>query len=249
MKLLVIGNSVVDTIDFNGEIKTKPGGIFYTVTALNNFKDNQDKISLVTALDEKHYLLFKDEYEKLDGKVFNYVESIPKVWLKVEKYSERHEKYENINQNLSFNIKDFSKYDGILINMITGFDITLEQLKDIRENYEEAIINEVLDYGVKYLIVTLEEKGAKVFFKENNVLKNFHESAITVNIKNKVGCGDVFGAVFFYCYISQGYKSINKALQLANLAAGYTASYAEISEFINLKKDVFSRYNKIETIK
>ena len=51
MKLLVIGNSVVDTIDFNGEIKTKPGGIFYTVTALNNFKENQDKISLVTAVD------------------------------------------------------------------------------------------------------------------------------------------------------------------------------------------------------
>jgi len=297
IKLLVIGNSVVDTIDFNGEIKTKPGGIFYTVTALNNFKENQDKISLVTAVDKKHYLLFKDEYEKLDGKIFNYVESIPKVWLKVEKHSERHEKYENINQNISFNIKDLNSYDGILINMITGFDITLEQLKDIRKNYEgliyfdvhtfsrgldedfkrrfrviprfkewasnldivqvnknelftlsdkkneEAIINEVLDHGIKYLIVTLEEKGAKVFFKENNVLKNFHESAITVNIKNKVGCGDVFGAVFFYCYISQGYKSINKALQLANLAAGYTASYAEISEFINLKKDVFSRYN------
>ncbi len=129
MKLLVIGNTVVDTIDFNGEITTKPGGIFYTVTALNNFKEKQDKISLITAVDKKHYFLFEEEYEKFDERIFDNVESIPKVWLKVEEHSERHEKYENINQNLSFNIKDLNLYDGILINMITGFDINLQQLK------------------------------------------------------------------------------------------------------------------------
>ena len=132
------------------------------------------------------------------------------------------------------------KWNLVLVGPYEGY-VMADYLSDKKN--EEAIINEVLDHGIKYLIVTLEEKGAKVFFKENNVLKNFHESAIIVNIKNKVGCGDVFGAVFFYSYISQGYKSINKALQLANLAAGYTASYAGISEFINLKKDVFSRYN------
>ena len=83
MKLLVIGNTVVDTINFNGEITTKPGGIFYTATALNNFKEKQDKISLITAVDKKHYFLFEEEYEKLDERIFDNVESIPKVWLKV----------------------------------------------------------------------------------------------------------------------------------------------------------------------
>ena len=266
-------------------------------TALNNFKEKQDKISLVTAVDKRHYLLFEEEYEKLEEKIFDNVGSIPKVWLKVEKHSERHEKYENINQNLSFKIKDLNLYDGILINMITGFDISLKQLKEIRKNYngiiyfdvhtfsrgldkdfkrnfrvipgfnewaenldivqvnknelltlsekknEEEIIKEVLGYGVKYLIVTLEEKGAKIFFKENDEVKSIYQPAIKVDINNKIGCGDVFGAVFFYSYISQGFKNVDNALRLANIAAGCTASYKEFDEFINLKKDVLSRYN------
>lgn len=297
MKLLVIGHTVVDTIDFNGEIAVKPGGIFYTVTALNNFKEKQDKISLVTAVDKKHYLLFEKEYEKLAEKIFDKVESVPKVWLKVQQHSERHEKYVNINQNISFNSKNLNFYNGILINMITGFDVTLQQLKEIRENYkgiiyfdvhtfsrglekdfkrnfrvipdfkewaknldivqvnknelltlsekkiEEEIIKEVLGYKIRYLIVTLEEKGANIFFKENDAVKSIFHPAIKVDINNKIGCGDVFGAVFFYSYISQGFKNIDNALRLANIAAGCAASYKEFDEFINLKKDVLSRYN------
>jgi hypothetical protein len=297
MKLLVIGQSVADIIDFSGEKKLKPGGIFYSVTALNNIKENQDKISLISAVDKKHYFLFKDEYEKLDEKIFGFVDAIPKVWLKVEKYSERHERYENINQNLVFNIENFNLYDGILINMITGFDIKLDQLKNIRKNYkgliyfdvhtfsrgldedfkrrfrvipdfnewasnldiiqvnkselytlsrkedENEIISEVLDFGIKYLILTLDDKGAKIFFKEGTVIKTIYEPAIKVNVNNKIGCGDTFGAVFFYSYISQGCSNIENALRKANIAAGLTASYTNMNEFKNLKNDVLSRYN------
>jgi len=296
MNLLIIGNSVVDYIDFNENKTIKPGGIFYTTIALNNFKERKDKISLITAMDNEHYPLFKDEFEKLDERIFDIVESIPKVWLKVEMHSERHEKYENINQNLQFKFNNLDKYDGILINMITGFDINLEQLKSIRNNYngliyfdvhtfsrgldedfkrrfrtipafnewatnldfiqvnekelftlskkksEEEIVKEVLDYGIKYLIVTLEDKGAKIFYKEKDDIKTIQEPAINIEIKNKVGCGDVFGAVFFYSYISQKDKNISKALKTANIAAGCSASYTAMSEFKNLKNDVFSRY-------
>jgi len=296
MNFLVIGNSVVDNINFSGENTIKPGGIFYSIIALNNFKENQDKISLITAMDTEHYFLFKDEFEKLDEKIFDSVESIPKVWLKIEMHSERHEKYENINQNLELGFENLNKFDGILINMITGFDITLEQLKSIRKNYkgliyfdvhtfsrgldedfkrrfrtipafnewaenldfiqvnekelftlskkkfEEEIVKEVLDYGIKYLIITLEDKGAKIFYKEKDDIKTIQEPAINIEIKNKVGCGDVFGAVFFYSYISRGNKNIEKVLKLANIAAGYTASYKDMNEFKNLKDNVFSRY-------
>ncbi len=296
MNLLIIGNSVVDYIDFNENKTIKPGGIFYTTIALNNFKERKDKISLITAMDNEHYPLFKDEFEKLDERIFDIVESIPKVWLKVEMHSERHEKYENINQNLQFKFNNLDKYDGILINMITGFDINLEQLKSIRNNYngliyfdvhtfsrgldedfkrrfrtipafnewatnldfiqvnekelftlskkksEEEIVKEVLDYGIKYLIVTLEDKGAKIFYKEKDDIKTIQEPAINIEIKNKVGCGDVFGAVFFYSYISRGNKNIEKVLKLANIAAGYTASYKDMNDFKNLKDNVLSRY-------
>jgi len=300
MNLLIIGQSVADIIDFKGERTLKPGGIFYSIIALNNFKENQDKISLVTAVDKKHYLLFKEEYEKLNEKIFNQVGNIPRVHLKIEQEEERHEMYENINQNLTFNIKDLNLFDGILINMITGFDITLEQLKEIRKNYkgliyfdvhtlsrgldekmqrnfriipgfkkwasnidiiqvnknelktlteketEEEIIGEVFNYGVKYLILTLEDEGAKIFFIDDDVVKSLYEPAIKVNVKNKIGCGDVFGALFFYSYISgrkefPEHKNISKALKAANTAAGCAASYGDMSEFKNLKKDVFSR--------
>lgn len=295
MNLLIIGNSVVDYIHTGKNFLIRPGGIYYSVTALNNFKENQDKISLLTAIDKKDYLLFRDEYEKLDEQIFNPVESIPKVHLKIEMENERHERYENINRNLYVTIKNFNLYDGILINMITGYDISVEQLKDIRKNYKgliyfdvhtlsrglndrmernfrtipgfnewasnlniiqvnrnelktlsnlenvKEIINEVLNYGIKYLILTLEDEGAKVFFKDGNSVSTIYEPAIKINVKNKVGCGDVFGAVFFYSYIK--YKNINSALKFANTAAGFAASYEDLNDFKKLKNDVFTRYN------
>ena len=297
MKLLVLGHSVADIIDFNNKKTFKPGGIFYSIIALNNFKENDDKISLVTAVDSNHYHLFKDEYEKLDEKFFIRVDRVPVVHLKIEPDKERHETYENINQNLLYNINNLNLFDGILINMITGFDITLQQLKEIRKNFngpiyfdvhtlsrglnnkmqryfrtipqfnqwascidmlqvnknelgtlnekvtDEEIIKEALSYGIKYIILTLEEKGAKVFYLEEGILKSIYEPAIKVDVKNKVGCGDVFGALFFYSYISVGkeifeHKNINKPLKIANIAAGYAASYEDMNEFKNLKKDV-----------
>jgi sugar/nucleoside kinase (ribokinase family) len=208
---------------------------------------------------------------------------------------EREECFGSINKNLTLSLKEIDKFDGILINMVSGFDISLEQLINIRQNYNgpiyfdvhtfsrgvaedmkrnfrtipefnrwaenldiiqvnknelktismkeknEEIIEEVLNFGVKYLIVTLEGDGAKLFTLEKNNIISYSEPAIKIDVKNKIGCGDVFGSMFFYNYIK--FKDVNKALKLANIAAGCTASYSELSEFRNLKNDVFSRYN------
>lgn len=296
MNLLVIGHSVADTISSKNKMAIQPGGIFYSITTLNNLKEENDKISLVTAVDDGHYSLFKDEYEKLNGKYFNSVDRIPKVQLKIEEEGERHETYENINQSLEFEIKDLNKFDGILINMITGFDVTLEQVKKIRRSYsgliyfdvhtlsrglddnmqryfrqitgfskwasnfdfvqvnrnelfclsnnkeEIEIAEEVLNFGVKYLILTLEDQGAKIYYKKNHSTNFIYEPAIKVTVRNKVGCGDVFGASFFYSYISQRKKNIEMALKAANIAAGCSASYEEIKEFKNMKNDVSLRF-------
>lgn len=290
MNLLIIGNSVVDYIQKDGGITTQPGGIFYSVTTLNSLKEEGDRISLITAADKDHYFLFEDEYEKLDGKLFNSVEKVPKVHLNTEGNNERHERYENINQPLDFKTTNLNSFDGIYINMVTGFDITLNQLREIRKNFagliyfdvhtfsrglddnmdrnfrtipnfndwvsnldiiqvnkselytlnenktEEEIIREVLNCGVKFLILTLEDKGAKMFFKDDSLIKLIYEPAINVNVKNKVGCGDVFGSVFFYNYVKS--NSITDALKLANKAAGLTASYENINEIKNLKNDI-----------
>ncbi|NCS81903.1 MAG: hypothetical protein GW788_09145, partial [Ignavibacteria bacterium] len=64
-------------------------------------------------------------------------------------------------------------------------------------------------------------------------------SAIEVETKNKVGCGDVFGAAFFSSYIKD--KNIEKAFTLANITGGCIASYSEIKKMKDLRHDVLSR--------
>lgn len=49
-------------------------------------------------------------------------------------------------------------------------------------------------------------------------------------VKNKIGCGDVFGATFFYSYIVN--HDIKQSLYNANKVGAYAAS---TSEFFNCK--------------
>jgi sugar/nucleoside kinase (ribokinase family) len=59
---------------------------------------------------------------------------------------------------------------------------------------------------------------------------------------NKVGCGDVFGAVYFYNCIK--HKKIHLALEQANLYAGISTTYSEAKDFINLKIDAHERISQ-----
>ncbi|MHB8336505.1 MAG: carbohydrate kinase family protein [Ignavibacteriaceae bacterium] len=295
MKLLIIGHTVEDHIHYQGENKIKPGGIFYTVLTLLNFKNENDEIFLNTSIQKENYHLFSPVFDQLDRRYFTFVERIPKVFLTVHNFKERGETYENITEKLEILSADLSQFDGILINMITGFDLTLDQLKEIRENYtgliyfdvhtlsrgmdenfhrefrvipyfrewatlldiiqvnenelnalfdipdEMDIAREVLNCGAKFFIVTKGEAGSKIYSLNNDELTSTFISSIKIKIKNKIGCGDAFGAVFFYAYIQS--ENFIKALTLANISAGCVVSYDDIYEYKNLRKDVFTRYN------
>jgi sugar/nucleoside kinase (ribokinase family) len=255
MKLLVIGHSVLDFIKSDKDQKISAGGIFYSVSALNMLKSGDDEIVICSQFDDETYDYFKPEFEKLNIKFLQKVEKIPRVHLNLQKDSERHEAYENITNNLSINISDLNSFDGILINMITGFDITLDQLIQIRNNYsgiifidihtlsrglnedykrefrlipdfqkwakcldiiqvnqnelytlsykkiEMEIVEELFSYGVKILCVTKGEFGAKVYYKNQNEVASYFVAARKIINPNVIGCGDVFGASFFYSYI------------------------------------------------
>jgi len=148
MKLLVIGHAVLDFVKSGDEHKKSAGGIFYTISALNRLKTNDDEIYLCSQFDDETYSYFKSEFEKVNNKFLEKVEIIPRVHLNLQQGCERHESYENITNNLSINSLDFSSFNGILINMITGFDITLEQLKYIRNNYSGSIYIDIHTYRV-----------------------------------------------------------------------------------------------------
>ena len=277
MKILVIGHSVLDFIRAGEIEKVFAGGIYYSITALNRIKSNEDEIWLCSQFDDKTYNYFSSEFEKINKSYLTKVDQIPRVHLNLFKDKERHEKYENITNNLVVEVNSLSKFDGILINMITGFDVTLLQLQNIRKNFsgliyidvhtlsrgldenykrnfrlipdfdewakcldviqvnqaelftlsqrktEIEIVDDILKLGVKVICVTKGELGAKVYHLQQNEVASYFISAQKINEANVIGCGDVFGASFFYSYISNN-NPINSLTNAVKSAEQFVAN-------------------------
>ena len=276
MNLLVVGHSVEDhTISDQKEI-VKPGGIYYAVSALTSIAPD-DEIFLCTYAEKENYSLFSDAYDKCAPDFIRYIDSIPKVWLTIHGLKERDEHYSNVNRNLDIPYDRLNEFRGILINMISGFDIELTQLKRIRENFsgiiymdvhtlsrgmghhghrgfrkipdfdqwaacidiiqaneyesktitcfekEEEIAREILNCGVKQLIITKGEAGAKLYYLQNSELNFMFQSAVNIEEMNKIGLGDVFGAAYFYNYIKTNnlFYSLDVAVNASGIAAGH----------------------------
>jgi sugar/nucleoside kinase (ribokinase family) len=296
MNFLVIGHSVVDKIIDKDSISIKPGGIFYTVVSFLSQLQPEDKIFLCSSIDKENEILFNEAYDKIEKEFLVYVDSIPKVDLLVDVAGERNETYSQTAQNLLLPVNDLNRFDGILINMISGYDISLVQLKHLRKNYngliyfdvhtfsrgvdkslnrifrritdfnewagcidilqaneselltlsdqkvEDRIVDELFSYGISQIIITRAERGATVFYTENNSVKQVYNDAVQTNVVNKIGCGDVFGAVYFYNYIKN--KNVILALEKANLFAGIATTYSEARDYLNLKRDANERISK-----
>ena len=296
MNFLIIGHSVVDKIIENENYSIKPGGIFYTVISLLSQTEPFDKIFLCSNLDEKNQQLFEPAYSKVEKDFFNIVDSIPGVELRINEAGERDETYSRITANIEIPLSGLEQFDGILINMITSYDISLIQLRELRKNYdgliyfdvhtlsrgidnnlnryfrpiknfdewvrnidilqanvselqtlthkklEKDIVEILFSYGVKQVIVTKSAEGATVYFKIDNNIKSINRDAIKVKTINKVGCGDVFGAVYFYNYIKN--KNIHAALDKATLYAALSTTYSKVNEFLNLREDAYERNSK-----
>lgn len=253
MKILAVGHSILDHIEGQAEI-IKPGGLYYTSLGLCALKRPDDRVYLLTGINDSHKSLFKNAYSNCDLTYCNSLDDLPEVFLELNDLDERKEIYKNISQPLNIDsIEDWNIFDGIMINMITGFDITIEQLKYVRKNYSKLVYfdvhtlsrgldkngkrdfrpiphieewlncidilqcneNEIqciykgaendaaeriLDAGVKMLILTKGRKGATIYRDSINMQK-LHQDANKVDEKNSIGCGDIFGATFFYSYI------------------------------------------------
>jgi sugar/nucleoside kinase (ribokinase family) len=295
MKFLIIGHSVEDHVLSGEKEEIKPGGIYYTASALNSLKEEEDEIILHTAIERNNYNLFSSLYDNFKNDYFENVDAMPKVFLSITDNNERDECYNSISKNLNINLSGIDSFDGIIINMITGYDINVEQLKDLRNYYKGLIyfdvhtlsrgfesdgkrnfrlipgftewakmidiiqvnqnelqtlsssteplkiVKEILGSGTKYLILTMEDLGARVFYLTGNEVNSIFKPAIKIKAVNKIGCGDFFGAAFFYSYFK--YRDIVKSMEFANIAAGLAASYIDLSEIKTLREDVFARLN------
>lgn len=294
MKFLLIGSSVVDVMLKDGKEITTPGGIYYSTLAISSFRERPDQADILTNLDGKHDDLFAGAYESFNNKFISKVDNLPLVKLTVHTGKERDEEYHNITDKLDVElIEDINEYDGILINMITGFDIGIDELEQLRKNYEGTIYldvhtlsrglertsggrlkrifrsipdaerwlkcidilqcNEselesiavgtaekeraeyVLNNGAKHLIITKGSGGAVLYSAGKRIV----EPPLKTAENNTVGCGDVFGAVFFYSYISK--NNIELSLAKANTAAGIFTGYDNISRVKDLRHDTIQK--------
>jgi sugar/nucleoside kinase (ribokinase family) len=292
----MIGHTVADIINTSDNTVVKPGGIAYSVAGLKSFKTTDDRIFLCTAVDDKHKNVFQPLFDGFSELPIQKINSMPVVELTIPEKGEREESYSIIPENLSIPHTELKKMDGIYINMVSGVDISLEQLIQLRndfsgliyfdvhtfsrgvnsnnerifrkipefhkwaehidilqsnelefrtlshKNSDSEIFEELFNYGIEQIVITKGNKGADVHFKESSRKKIISEPAIKINSINKVGCGDVFGALYFYKYIST--TNISTALKFANTAAGLTTSYSSINDYQNLKNDVQLRLGK-----
>ena len=173
MKLLVIGHSVFDFITKENKIINNAGGIYYTIQALRKLKQSDDEIYLCSQYDLETFKYFQSEYDNVNKDYMQKVNSIPRVHLNFTEGEERHEKYENITQSIDMDIKASEIFDGILINMITGFDISLEQLNKLRSDYN----------GLIFIDVHSLARGVEKDFRRNfKTIPNFEKWAECVDI-------------------------------------------------------------------
>jgi sugar/nucleoside kinase (ribokinase family) len=107
------------------------------------------------------------------------------------------------------------------------------ELKTIVQDENELnCAKEIIRYGPHIIIITKGEKGAQVYYREGGKIKSLFLEPVYVNTVNKIGCGDIFGAVFFYSYIST--RNVEKSLTSANKAGAVAAATSNLS----LKREI-----------
>ncbi len=280
MKILLIGHSILDHFETDNSDNIKPGGLFYSSLGINSVRNEFDTIYLLTSMQKSYFSLFEIVYKNFDLTFVNYTQNMPEVVLLIHKNKEREEVYKNIGHSLIISPQiSWNVFNGILINMITGFDISLEQLKNIRaqfsgviyfdvhtlcrgidncgnrifrmvENVDEWLGNvdilqcnqeelktlsiydeweaakSIISKGVKILIVTKAQEGAVAYFTIDGEMKTLCAKPISISSTNNVGCGDIFGSVFFYTYIST--QNIELSLKRAVIAGTVAAATSNL---------------------
>ncbi len=277
MKILLIGHSIIDHFENDTDNRIYPGGIYYSALGLLSVGKSNDEIFILTGINNNTYKIFKNIYDKVNQTFMIELNKMPEVILKNSTDKEREEVYKNISSTLKIShIDNWNQFDGILINMITGFDITLDDLTLIRKYYhgkiyfdvhtlsrgiddnmnrhfrkipdfdvwlknidiiqcnqseiktisefekEDEIIEHVLKQNEKVLIITREKSGVSLFYKKDDVIESFYEKGIEIKQLNNIGCGDIFGTVFFYSYLCS--KDLHSSLVIANNKAALAAS-------------------------
>ncbi|HEY5535540.1 MAG TPA: carbohydrate kinase family protein [Ignavibacteria bacterium] len=177
MKYLVIGEPCVDVIHkADGDKIHSYGGILYSVIALSVLSAPEDEILPVMNLGE-------DEYENITGILKGYsninMDGVYKVGHPTRKVNLYYNIYnsgksarleQSTDPTYTLDYKDSEKFlpgaDGVLVNMISGVDITLDTLKKLRTNF-----NGKIHMDLHNLVMKTNPDGTR----EHTHLENYQE--------------------------------------------------------------------------
>lgn len=146
MIITVIGHLCKDVIHLQGKKENQQeffGGILYAVLTLANLMSEKDRVQPVFGVGQADYELLMEQikqYKNIDvSGIFKIKGPTNQVHLFFQKDSQtRIECSKHISPPIPFNrIKSYLDGDAVLINMISGSDITLETLDYIRMEIRE----------------------------------------------------------------------------------------------------------------
>ncbi len=151
MKITVIGHICIDVINHpDGKETQGYGGIYYSLVALASIADPYTKIFPVFSIGNKDYNTLIENLNKYsnidtDG-IFKHDGPTNQVHLFYNEKQARIECSHNIAPPIPFKkIKSYLETNLILINMVSGFDITLNTLDEIRMQVREDAIPIYMD--------------------------------------------------------------------------------------------------------
>jgi sugar/nucleoside kinase (ribokinase family) len=143
MTITVIGHPCYDVIvQPDGSETESYGGIFFTIATLAQLLKKTDKIMPVFGIGKSDYDEFVErlkQFPNVDTSgIYKFNGQTNRVRLIYSSKEKRTECSKNIAEPIPWKkIKPFIEADLILINMISGFDITLETLDEIRMEVRE----------------------------------------------------------------------------------------------------------------
>ena len=200
-KILIIGHSVLDKIYYKNSFREKPGGIFHAVNTLFNLSKS-DEYFLITHISKKFYQHFAPIYDNINLEFSEWKNEISTVTLNLFDDKERDEQYSRNAQKIILAEKiDFSQFDLILVNMISGFDLSFNDLTKIRDSSNCEIY-----FDVHTLSRGFDKNGNRVFRKiseiekwlenidilqlnENEMYSLWNEKSEVKNIEKLLICG------------------------------------------------------------
>jgi len=152
MRLLVLGHLSLDVLHpIEGNELEEPGGLFRSVAVLSSLCNKADRIVPVAGVGTKEYAQIVTRFEALPcvetGGLFRQNVPIHRVHYYFRNAQDVVECARELAPPIPFQrIKPHLDVDGILINMVSGADIALETLDEIRMAVRNDGIPMHLDY-------------------------------------------------------------------------------------------------------